>query len=79
MIKNYFRATCRNLLYSKNYFFLIAAFSICLWSTILTILYVKDDVNYDPFHEDVKQVYCIDKENIAKDAVASLVKSLRTE
>ncbi len=63
MFKNYFKTALRNLRRSKIYSFInIAGLSIGLACAMLIILYVNDEVSYDRFHNNVGQIYRIDKE-----------------
>jgi len=63
MIKNYFKTAFRNLLRSKIYSFInIAGLSLGLACAMLIMLYVKDEVSYDRFHKNEKQIFRIDKQ-----------------
>src|SRR5436190_9117928 len=58
MFKNYFKTAFRNLLRNKVYSFInIAGLSIGLACAMLIILYLKDEVSYDRFHENVKSIF----------------------
>ncbi|HYV55424.1 MAG TPA: ABC transporter permease, partial [Chitinophagaceae bacterium] len=58
MIKNYFKTALRNLLRNKIYSFInVAGLSIGLACAMLIILYVKDEVSYDRFHANGKNIY----------------------
>jgi putative ABC transport system permease protein len=60
MFKNYYKTAIRNLLHNKVYSFInIAGLSIGLACAMLIILYVKDEVSYDRFHEKASQIYCV--------------------
>ncbi|MFT3911706.1 MAG: ABC transporter permease [Ferruginibacter sp.] len=62
MIKNYFKIALRNLARNKVYSFInIAGLSIGLCCAILILLYVKDEVSFDQFHNNVGSVYRIAK------------------
>jgi len=62
MFKNYFVTACRNLLHNKIYSFInIAGLSLGLACAMLMMLYVKDEVSYDRFHQKIAQIYRIDK------------------
>ena len=64
MIRNYFKIAWRNLLRSKVYAFInIAGLSIGLACAMLILLYIKDEVSYDRFHQNGKQIYRIVTEN----------------
>jgi putative ABC transport system permease protein len=68
MIKNYFKTALRTLLRNKTYAFInIAGLSLGLACTMLIILYVKDEVSYDRFHNNVNNVYRIVSQNLDKD------------
>lgn len=58
MFKNYMTIAIRNLSRNKIYAFInIAGLSIGLACSMLIILYVKDEVSYDRFHPNVKNIY----------------------
>jgi putative ABC transport system permease protein len=58
MFKSYFKLALRNLARNKIYSFInIAGLSLGLASAMLIILYVKDEVSYDRFHNGVNQIY----------------------
>ncbi|HXB28283.1 MAG TPA: ABC transporter permease [Puia sp.] len=60
MFKSYFKTAIRNLLHSKVYSFInITGLSIGLACAMLIILYVKDEVSYDRFHKNAKQIYLV--------------------
>ncbi len=60
MFKNYFKTALRNLTRNKVYSFInIAGLSLGLACSMLIILYVKDEVSYDRFHNDVNRIYRI--------------------
>ncbi|MEO7802022.1 MAG: ABC transporter permease, partial [Ginsengibacter sp.] len=64
MIKNYFIIALRNLLRNKVYAFInIAGLSIGLACSMLIILYVKDEVSYDRFHNNASNIYRVVKQN----------------
>src|SRR3954454_7284951 len=70
MFKNYFTVAWRNLLRNKIYAFInIAGLSIGLACAMLIILYVKDEVSYDRFHENVGNIYRIVTQSIDKKGV----------
>ncbi|MEJ7679036.1 MAG: ABC transporter permease [Segetibacter sp.] len=63
MFKNYLTIALRNLSKNKVYAFInIAGLSIGLACSMLIILYVKDEVSYDRFHSNVKNIYRIVKQ-----------------
>lgn len=60
MFKNYFKTAFRNLSRNKIYSLInIAGLSIGLACAILIMLYVKDEVSFDRFHQNVKNIYRI--------------------
>jgi len=68
MFKNYLTSALRNLSRNKVYAFInIAGLSIGLACAMLILLYVKDEVSYDRFHDNVENVYRVVTQNIDKD------------
>ena len=68
MIRNYFKTAFRNLRRNKVYSFInIAGLSLGLACAMLIMLYVKDEVSYDRFHNGVGQIYRIVNKNIKPD------------
>ncbi|HEY6978949.1 MAG TPA: ABC transporter permease, partial [Chitinophagaceae bacterium] len=67
MFKSYFKIAFRNLARNKIYSFInIAGLSIGLACAMLIMLYIKDEVSFDRFHKNVKNIYRIvstEKEN----------------
>jgi len=64
MFKNYLIIALRNLSKNKVYAFInIAGLSIGLACSMLIILYVKDEVSYDRFHSNVKNIYRVVRQN----------------
>ena len=60
MIKSFFISAWRNMLRSKMYSFInVMGLSIGLACCMLILLYNKDEVSYDRFHENVKNIYRI--------------------
>ena len=60
MFKNYFKTAFRNLERNKIYSFMnIAGLSLGLACAMLMMLYVKDEVSFDRFHKNVKNIYRI--------------------
>jgi putative ABC transport system permease protein len=58
MLKHYFKIAFRNLSRNKIYSFInIAGLSLGLASAMLIILYTKDELSYDRFHENSKNIY----------------------
>ncbi len=68
MIKNYFKTALRNLRRNKIYSFInIAGLSIGLACAMLILLYVKDEVSFDRFHNNVANIYRVVTDNKDKD------------
>ncbi|UCE40267.1 MAG: ABC transporter permease [Candidatus Aminicenantes bacterium] len=60
MFKNYFKTTFRNTTRHKGYSFInLAGLAIGLACTLLILLWVKDELSYDRFHENGKNIYRI--------------------
>ncbi|HEY9362306.1 MAG TPA: ABC transporter permease [Chitinophagaceae bacterium] len=60
MFRNYFKIALRTLQRNKVYSFInIAGLSLGLACAMLIILYVKDEVSYDRFHNNVNNIYRI--------------------
>lgn len=58
MFKNYFKIAIRNLLRHKTYSFInIFGLSIGIACTLLIMLWVFDEVHYDNFHANAKNIY----------------------
>ncbi|HXB30628.1 MAG TPA: ABC transporter permease, partial [Puia sp.] len=67
MFKNYFKIALRNLARNKIYSFInISGLSLGLASAMLIILYVKDEVSYDRFHNGVNQIYRVTSQSFDK-------------
>ncbi len=68
MLKNYFTIAWRNLLRNKVYSFInIIGLSIGLACCMLIILYNKDEVSYDRFHENANNIFRVTNTTIAVD------------
>lgn len=60
MFKNYFKIAIRNLSRNTIYSFInIAGLSLGLACAMLIILYTKDELSYDKFHEKTESIYRI--------------------
>jgi len=58
MIKSYFLVAWRNLWRNKTFSFIkIAGLSIGLTVCMLILLYTKDEISFDQFHENKAQLY----------------------
>ena len=67
MFKNYFKTALRNLTRNKVYSFInITGLSLGLACSMLIILYVKDEVSYDRFHDNVSHTYRITSQSFDK-------------
>jgi putative ABC transport system permease protein len=67
MFKNYFIIALRNLARNKIYSFInIAGLSLGLASAMLIILYVKDEVSFDRFHQGVNRIYRVTSNHFDK-------------
>ncbi|EHQ26510.1 AraC-like DNA-binding protein [Mucilaginibacter gracilis] len=72
MFSNYFKTTFRYLLQNRAYSFInIAGLSIGLACAMLILVYVQDEVSYDRFHQNVDQIYRIDKQTTKTDGSVS--------
>jgi len=58
MFKNYFKLTLRHLLKYRTYSFInIAGLAVGMTCCILILLYVRDELRYDHFHERADRIY----------------------
>ena len=58
MLKNYFKLTLRHLLKYRTYSFInIAGLAVGMACCMLILLYVRDELRYDRFHERAKRIY----------------------
>jgi ABC-type antimicrobial peptide transport system permease subunit len=58
MIKNYFKIAWRNLLRNKGFSILnISGLAIGMASAILILLWIQNEVGYDRFHKNTRQIY----------------------
>lgn len=70
MIRNYFKIAWRNLLSNKIYSVInVLGLSLGLGCAMLIMLYVKDEVSYDKFHEDVAEIYRVVKKGKGPDGI----------
>ncbi len=68
MFKNYFKIALRNLGRNKIYSFInISGLSIGLACAMLILLYAKDEVSFDRFHNNVDNIYRVATDNKDKD------------
>jgi putative ABC transport system permease protein len=60
MFKNYLKTTFRNTTRHKGYSFInLTGLAIGIACTLLILLWVKDELSYDRFHENGKNIYRI--------------------
>ncbi len=60
MIKNYFKIAFRNIIRHKAYSAInIAGLAIGMASSILILLWVQNELSYDKFHKNAKEIYRI--------------------
>ncbi len=60
MFKNYLKTTFRNTTRHKGYSFInLAGLAIGMACTLLILLWIKDELSYDRFHENGKDIYRI--------------------
>lgn len=58
MFKNYLKIALRNLSRHKGYSFInISGLALGMACCILILLYVNDELNYDRFHENYREIY----------------------
>jgi predicted permease len=58
MLKNYFKTALRNFLKQKAYTFInMTGLTVGLVSSVLILLWVQDEMQYDKFHEKDNQLY----------------------
>ncbi|MGD9345817.1 MAG: ABC transporter permease [Candidatus Aminicenantes bacterium] len=58
MVKNYLKITIRNIKKHKGYSFInISGLAVGMACCILILLWVKDELSYDRFHENVDTIY----------------------
>ncbi|TKT87681.1 FtsX-like permease family protein [Dyadobacter frigoris] len=65
MIKNYVKITYRTFVHNKLYSVInVGGLSIGLAAAMLIMLYTKDEISYDHFHEGAGQIYRVDRKMI---------------
>ncbi len=87
MFSNYFRTAYRYLLRHKTFSVInLTGLSIGIASTILILIWVFDEINYDTFHEDYDKIYRLnwdfkwkDREGIGSGTPPPLAKTLSNE
>jgi putative ABC transport system permease protein len=58
MLKNYLKIALRNILKNKGYSFInILGLSVGMACAIVVLLWVQNELSYDKFHENAKQIY----------------------
>src|SRR5580700_1453124 len=61
MIRNYFKTAWRNLIKNKFYSVInISGLTLGLAIGILILLWVSDEISYDNFHKNAKNIYRLD-------------------
>jgi len=70
MLKNYIRITIRNLRRNKLYASLnIVGLAIGITCCLLILLYVRDELSYDRFHENADRIYRVSTHIVLRDRV----------
>jgi len=65
MIKNYLKVTLRNITKHKAYSFInIAGLAIGMAASVLILLYVRDELSFDRYHENADRIYRVAMEGI---------------
>ena len=60
MLKNYFKIALRNLKKHKGYTFInITGLAVGLACCLLIVLFVRDELSYDRYHDNADQIYRI--------------------
>jgi len=68
MIRNYTKVTIRNMGRYKGYTFInIGGLAVGIASTLLIIIWVIDEVNFDKFHQNANNLYLIESDEIFSD------------
>lgn len=68
MIKNYFKIAWRNIKRQKGYTFInIAGLAIGMAVCILILMFVRDELSYDTYHEHKDRIYRIERQWFAAD------------
>lgn len=71
MLKNYLKISLRNLANSKAYSLInVLGLAIGLTCCLLIMLYVKQELTFDQFHENAERIYRIGVENTYPDRVS---------
>ncbi|MBE9461981.1 ABC transporter permease [Dyadobacter subterraneus] len=72
MFENYLKITYRTFFQNKLYSIInVAGLSIGLAAAMLIMLYTKDEISYDQFHEGVSQIYRVDRKIIKSEGIAA--------
>jgi len=87
MLKNYFKVAFRNLRKSKVYSFInITGLAVSLATSILLLLWVKDEISFDGFNKNAQNIYRVsaklgndDKANIWDNTPAPLLTFAKKE
>ena len=80
MFKNYFKIALRNFLRHKAYTFInIAGLAIGIACCIMILLWVQDELSYDRFHENAKDLYVATFSNGSNVTPTALAPYLKAE
>ncbi len=72
MLKNYLKVTLRTLAKSKAYSFInISGLAIGLTCCLLITLYIRQELNFDRFHENADRIYRVAVENTYPDRITN--------
>ena len=73
MLKNYFKIALRNLARFKVYSFInLAGLAVGMACSILIILFIQDELNYDKFNKNADRIYRLSREWFNQDGTSSL-------
>ncbi|OEK04751.1 ABC transporter permease [Roseivirga misakiensis] len=68
MLRSYFKTAFRNLIKHKGYSFInISGLALGIASCLLIMLYVKDELTFDKFHENGENIYRVRSSNQVSD------------
>ena len=63
MLKNYLKTAIRNLWRFKGYTFInVMGLAIGMAACMLILLFVKDELSYDTYHENADRIYRVSRE-----------------
>ena len=73
MLKNYFKVVVRSMNRNKVYAVInILGLAIGMAASILIILFVKDELSYDRYHENHERIYRVSREWLNEDGQTNL-------